>query len=315
MRHIWVLGGSGLLGSAMKRTVMEEKEVTLFQEPSPLPWTDTSALRQQLAETIDLFANTIGKSDAWELHWMAGRSIMSSSKAELEEETEILSFILDEIQSHKAMQEAEGTIVFASSAGGVYAGSTEETIDESSAVSPLTAYGEEKLRQEELVRAWAKAHQKKSALIARLSTLYGPNQSRGKKQGLLTHIARCILQKKPVEIFVPFDTIRDYIHVRDAAEEILRCLKQVWGSGSVLTKIVASEEPTTVAQIIQLFRHVLRIRPRIITSNNPKSSHYARRMCFRSSVLPRERGKKHTILLCGIAEILASERLAMAKGN
>ncbi len=315
MRHIWILGGGGLLGSATKKALDGEQDITLFSEPKALRWTENTILQQQLSQAIEAFAHTIGTNESWELHWMAGRSIMSSSKAELEEETDILSFLLERIGSHKAMQETEGTIVFASSAGGIYAGSTEETICEASTVSPLSPYGEEKLQQEKLIQTWVKAHPKTSVLIARLSTLYGPNQSRGKKQGLLTHIARSILQKKPVEIFVPFDTIRDYIHVRDAALEILRCLQQVRGSGSIITKIIASEEPTTIAQIIQLFQHALRIRPRIITSSNPRSSHYARRICFRSTVLAEERSRKRTSLLCGIAEILASERLTMAKGT
>lgn len=315
MRHIWVLGGRGLLGSAIKHPLSFEKEVRLFEEPEPFSWTEKTILDLQLQKVIDTFAKSIGEHDSWELHWMAGRSIMSSEKNELEEETRILSFVLEKIGSHPNMQTTEGTIVFASSAGGVYAGSTDETIKESSAACPLSPYGEEKLKQEELIRTWATEHSKTSVLIARLSTLYGPNQSRGKKQGLLTHIARSILQKKPVEIFVPFDTIRDYVHVRDAAAEILRCLRAVRGSDSIVTKIIASEEPTTIAQIIQLFRHALRIRPRIVTSSNPRSSHYARRICFRSTVLVEERNRKRTSLLCGIAEILASERLVMAKGN
>ncbi len=315
MRHVWILGSGGLLGSAMKQSLSEEKQVRIFTEPTPLSWADKTALNRELCEAVDCFAKIIGKDDSWEVYWMAGRSIMSSERTELEQETSILSLLLERIDTHPSICVAEGTIIFASSAGGVYAGSTEETISELSVVSPLSAYGEEKLKQEELIRTWAKSHPTLSVLIARISTLYGPKQSQGKKQGLLTHIARCILRKEPVEIFVPFDTIRDYIHVRDAVEEIKRALENVRGTHAVTMKIVASEEPTTVAQIIQLFRHVTRVRPRIVTSSNPRSSHYARRMCFKSSIFPSKETKKRTSLLLGIAEILSAERLAMAKGK
>lgn len=315
MRHVWILGSGGLLGSTMKHALSEEGDICVFTEPKPLPWTNGTELKRELCETVDSFAHTIGKDDSWEVHWMAGRSVMSSERAELEQETSILSLLLERISTHTSMHEAEGTIVFASSAGGVYAGSTEETISESSAVSPLSPYGEEKLKQEELIRTWTETHPKTSVLIARLSTLYGAKQSQGKKQGLLTHIARCILRKEPVEIFVPFDTIRDYIHVRDAVEEIKHALENVRGTHAVTVKIIASEEPTTIAQIIQLFRHATRVRPRIVTSSNPRSSHYAHRMCFRSTVLTERKSKNRTSLLIGIAEILSAERLAMAKGD
>ncbi len=315
MRHVWILGSGGLLGGEMMNILSGEQGSSLFRESTPLPWLEKSALKEKLNEAMDAFAKRIDKNDTWELHWMAGKSIMSSTRSELEEETNILSFVLEAIASQVTMQATEGTIVFASSAGGVYAGSSDDSISESSAVSPLTPYGEEKLKQEEQIRSFASTHPNISVLISRLSTIYGPKQSQGKKQGLLTHIARSILRKKPVEIFVPLDTIRDYIHVRDAAAQMLLALAETRGTKHVVVKIVASEEPTTIAEIIRIFRHVLRIRPRIITSSDSRRSHYTRRICFRSTVLPEVRMKERTSLLCGIAEILASERLAMAKGK
>ena len=61
------------------------------------------------------------------------------------------------------------------------------------------------------------AHASATALVARLSTLYGPGQSRGKPQGLIAHIARGVVRNQPVRIYVPLDTVRDYLAADDAA--------------------------------------------------------------------------------------------------
>lgn len=44
-----------------------------------------------------------------------------------------------------------------------------------------------------------------AALIARISMFYGPGQAKDKQQGLLAHIARCILRNQPIQIYVPYD--------------------------------------------------------------------------------------------------------------
>jgi hypothetical protein len=89
---------------------------------------------------------------------------------------------------------------------------------------------------------------------------------------------------------------------------------QLMQTGSVTIKIIAAEEPTTIAQIVGIFRHITRSMPRIITSGSVLGSHYPHRMSFRSAVLT-DTPKARTGILQGIAEILEYERRSLAAGT
>lgn len=201
----------------------------------------------------------------------------------------------------------------ASSAGAIYAGSPDCLISENTAPAANTAYGREKLRQEDLVRSFADAHGGRAALLARFSTLYGPGQSTGKQQGLIAHIARCILRNRPIQIYVPLDTIRDYINADDAAAGMVAGLRTTSQGPRVLTKIIASEKPTTIAEIISIFKRIARRAPRIITSAGKLTGIYPRTMQFRSVVPPSRPNAQATSLFVGIAQVMAAERGAFVR--
>jgi UDP-glucose 4-epimerase len=202
------------------------------------------------------FAAEVTKTNAdWMIFWAAGRGSIGSSEQEMKAETALLESALSAIGSETGLKQHSGKFFFASSAGGIYAASSDEIITESSKPMPTSAYGKEKLVQEALVSDWGKTMPNTSALLGRISNLYGPNQSKAKQQGLISHIARCVLLHQTVNVYVPLDTIRDYLHVRDAAQLILASM-QLMHIGSIATKIIAAEEPTTIAQIVGIFRHI-----------------------------------------------------------
>ena len=121
-----------------------------------------------------------------------------------------------------------GTLFFASSAGGVYAASqAAPPFDETSPVGALAPYGGEKLAQEALVRELAEAAGV-DMLIGRLSNLYGPGQKLSKPQGLIAHVGRAALRREPVSIYVPLDTIRDYLFAADAGRMVIDAVARRW---------------------------------------------------------------------------------------
>ena len=162
--------------------------------------------------------------------------------------------------------------------------------------------------------AFAQRAPKTSAVIARISTIYGPGQATGKQQGLMAHIARCIVRNRPIQIYVPFDTIRDYIAVDDAAGAMIALAEAAGSSPRVLIKIVASERPSTIAEIVSIYKRLARRTPRVVTSASPLSSLYSRRVQFRSVVGPDCGTSRKTSLLVGIAKVMAAERSAFARG-
>jgi UDP-glucose 4-epimerase len=86
------------------------------------------------------------------------------------------------------------------------------------------------------------------------------------------------------------------------------------GQSRVQTRIVAAELPTTIAEIVSVFKRLARRAPRIVTSANKLGALYSRRVQFRSIVSPKVVARPKTTLLIGIAQLLAAERAAYAGG-
>jgi len=205
-------------------------------------------------------------------------------------------------------------IFFASSAGGVYAASeARQPFDESSPVRALAPYGDAKLVQEALFTNIFEKHGI-DVVIGRFSNLYGPGQNLAKPQGLVTQIGRAALRREPVSIYVPLDTIRDYLYAADAGRMVVAAIecrgreREVGASPDVVTKIFAAEVGTTVASVLGAWRQVLRRPLRVSLGASPVAQLQPRVLSFRSSVWRQVRGQP-TLLTTGI-EALRRDQLA-----
>lgn len=310
----WVLGGRGLLGSALCRALSRD-DTSLFTPPERFCWDQGQKLSSQIAEAVQAFSSRAASAERWEIYWAAGIGTLSSPPEALAPETNAFSNLLRLIESDRRLSGMPGSVTLASSAGAIYAGSPDEIITEKTPPTPASPYAHEKLRQEELLNSFAMAHQGISAFIARISTLYGSGQSTGKPQGLLTQIARSMVRHKSIEIYVPYDTIRDYIAADDAAAAIIETLRSTRTRPHVLIKIIASEKPTTIAEVVSIFKRLTRTAPRIVTSTSRLSGYYSRRVQFRSTVFPEKPLTPRRSLYVGVAELMAAERIAFARNT
>ncbi len=313
MTIAWVLGRTGLLGSALARALRDDG-TELFCPPQAFAWNNDAELPQQVRAAVQAFALRASAAERWEIHWAAGVGTMSSQASVLAPETQALALLLELLQADAGLMARSGSLSFASSAGAIYAGASDEVITEDTAPAPTTAYAEIKLKQEDLVRGFVTANPGTTALIARISTLYGPGQATGKKQGLLGHMARCILRNQPIQIYVPYDTIRDYIDADDAALAIIGLLRSTRPCPDAATRIIASECPTTIAEIVAIFGRVARRAPRVVRSANRLSNLYSRRVQFRSVVSSDYKRVPCKRLPLGIAQIMRAERLVFLRG-
>ena len=255
MKLIWVLGKGGLLGSAIYDSLLREEQI-IYSPKDKFNWTDESSILGQIEKSVDEFANTLTDGQHWHIYWAAGVGTMHSTVPELLLETKIISRLTQLIHSNKILNSVRGCFNFASSAGAVYAGSTELILNETTPVLPMNAYGFEKVKQEELLMAFGRENLGIGIVISRLSTLYGPGQAFGKGQGLIAEIARRILKNQHASIYVPFDTIRDYIYSFDAAKAMIETSNLLSEELGQTIKIIASERPTTIAEIISLFKNI-----------------------------------------------------------
>jgi UDP-glucose 4-epimerase len=314
-RAAWVIGAGGLLGGAVVRAIQRRGDVVLHVVDDDLAWGRNELLAIQWDREVAAFASAVRQAGRWLLVWAAGVSSMSSDADSLELESRALDLLLERLIAEPALRAAPGCLVLASSAGAIYGQSREDFICEASAVAPGTAYAAHKLQQEAKFRRAVALEPGWTTLLARYSTLYGPGQSRDKAQGLITQIARRIVANEVVHIYVPLDTIRDYIFVDDAADRTLDAVDDLLKrAAKVVMKIIAAEQATSIAQLVGVFRRVSRRPVRLVTSVNSLSPLYVRSIRFRSD---EAAGQPHAIcrsLHIGIHQVLEAERVAAFRG-
>jgi UDP-glucose 4-epimerase len=306
MTIAWVIGSTGLLGAALCRTLRQEG-TELFFPTQCFSWHRPQDIPTQMEAAVNNFSRCCENSVQWEIYWAAGIGTMSSAAEVMSTETHALSSLLKLLHADPRLSAIIGRVCFASSAGAIYAGSADEVISENSLPTPTTAYAIEKLRQEELVQRFVAVNPGTFALMARISTLYGPGQATSKKQGLLVYMARSIIRNQPIQIYVPYDTIRDYIDADDAAFAMVVSVRTVNSESRVLTKIIASENSATIAEIVAIFKRLSRRTPLVVRSANKLSNLYSRRVKFKSIVVSEGAFRPGKTLPIGISQLMRAE--------
>lgn len=300
---LWIIGRGGLLGSAVSAAAQRDGRFREWQPAGAFTWADGAALRAECARAAGAFLTFAGGSP-WAVLWAAGIGVVGSPQETLAGDTQALSYFLEALSEAKKTHScAEGTVAIASSAGAVY-GPASHPLSEGSPTRPVSAYGREKLRQEELLKAWA-ATEKCRGLALRFSNLYGARQRPGKAQGFLSRLSKCLIHRTPLHLFVPLATVRDYLHVDDAAASTLASLRAMRSHDKAwAVKIVASGRTTTLAEVIGTFALVAKRRPLLVSAPSPVAAQHPGAVSFRSALWPEADPPPRT-LPAGVAELHA----------
>ena len=321
----WVIGRGGLLGSHVAAALRRSSRFAEWEPASgPFPWADRERLEARLAGAVRGFLTATGSHEAGSVFWCAGAGVVGTPSAEMAAESEtwerFLARLGSELDSGQSGSRRPLALLLASSAGGVYAGSSGVPLTETSPTRPLSPYGEEKLRQERALAHWAEAREEVSILVARIANLYGPGQKGSKPQGLISQMSRCLIHHRPVHIYVPLDTVRDFVFVEDAARALVRWMERLRreakhaGQGVRILKICASERPTTIAALVGAFRRLAKRQFRIVSGLHALSGQHPRRLQFRSTVWAEEPRPDATSLLVGIDRVYRHQ-LALSQGG
>jgi UDP-glucose 4-epimerase len=297
----WLVGAGGLLGTAVARAL----EGPRFEPSRPLRWTDPTlhdALRGAVAE----FAGTVAQGGTnWQLCWCAGAGVVGTRAPDLARESAALQLVLECLREQPSLGGARGSILLASSAGGVHAGVAEQPTTETSPALPLSDYGRTKLAQEQLLAQLTADRPLVSWLVARYSNLYGPGQKLDKPQGLISQLARCAVFSSPAHIFVPLDTIRDYLYADDAGLLTVDALARLAAlePGTRLTKIFASEREASIASLLGIFRSMTKRQLKVVLGVRSVSALQPTKLTFRSGVWRDQIALATTELVDGIARV------------
>lgn len=293
-RAALVVGAGGLLGSAVVRRLAETGRP--FATVS-VPWrTDRAAasLLSALAETIETWDGR-----GVDVLWCAGAAVTGARPEDLAAELATFDAVVDGVLADPTHAPAQ--FFLASSAGGVYAGvDSAPPFTENTPPRALAPYGHGKLALERSAQRMTGAGTR--VLVGRISNLYGPGQDLSKDQGLITRLCRTYLTRDPARIYVSLDTIRDYLFVDDAADLVLDAVDRLAREpgGTLVTKILCSHRPTTIAALLGHCKQVFGPRVPVTLGASPLAHQQARDLRFRSVVWPELDVRPQRTLVSGI---------------
>lgn len=271
--RIWVIGAGGLFGSSLVR--MASTSGIDVTTSTGVPWADPEVACSHLLADARHFLNARHHhSEPWAIAWAAGHVTTASSVESAEEELALFTSFVGglAVLIQEVSPQTRGRFLLASSAGGIYSGASNPPFDSKSPPCPIGPYGTLKLAQE--VSAREHLSPQADITVARLANLYGPGQDLAKLQGLISRLAVSAIHRRPLTMFVPLDTLRDYIFVDDAARLALHWLDATSEPDQI--RVIASGQPTSLGQLISLMQDITHSRIPVAYGMHPSAALQAR---------------------------------------
>ena len=299
-----LVGAGGLLGRGVRASLPGTVVAAAVGWGTPSAGEDLAAAvgtALAAAERLDV---------PWQVCWAAGAGVTGTTAEALALEVATFDAFLGELERRAS---SRGTVLLASSAGGIYAGRQDPPYDEFDAPAPTSAYGRAKLETEERLRAFG-AHSGHRTVVTRIANLYGPGQNLAKPQGLISHLCLSQLTGTPLPIYVPMDTLRDYLFVTDAARMIEQLLDvtRTQDTDHAL-KVLASGRAVTIGALVAECARVFRRRPRVLLAVSPLARYQASDLRLRSRYLPELEALATTTLGAGIDATFEDLRQRIAR--
>lgn len=155
----------------------------------------------------------------------------------------------------QAAQASASCFLFASSNAAV--GEQEPPITEEVASTPLSPYGASKAAGEAYCSAFAKSRGLRTVVL-RFANAYGPHFEH--KTSVIPNFFRSLRRGDPVTLYGDGKQTRDFIHVEDVAQAIVKAIAREDASG---TFQIATETETSISELVRLMHHTTGIEPRI----------------------------------------------------
>ena len=251
MSHVLILGGAGFIGSNLAKGLLREGyRITIADRiiPSEELSKEFDSVKYSIGEFSDLnFIKNLFRQEQVDCVIHLISSLIPSS--------DYRAFINDlSIQNGSGMElirimQENGCnkIVFFSTGGAIYGKNGNRPNLESDAPSPINYYGYSKLIYEEFLKLSSRLNNLQY-LILRPSNPYGKGQNPMGKQGLISVSLGRLINNLPIEIWGDGTVVRDYIHINDLTDALIRLLqKNCWneifnigsGEGKTVNELMA----------------------------------------------------------------------------
>jgi nucleoside-diphosphate-sugar epimerase len=236
-----IVGSSGYIGSRLLPKLPSEKN---FLVPSKSNFTQFLKSAESLK-----FKNVF---------WVAGSQLPADTfEYKLEEHPDLVNLQ----KLIKIVQKSQACFTFLSSGGCVY-GPGSGVFTEASKTFPVNLYGELKLLSEQMI-----ANNLNNYTILRVANVFGVGQKPSRSQGVIPHWLEAIRENRPLTVFGPTHSYRDYIDIDSVINAILLSSK----SSTKGVFNIGSGTKVELATLIEIFEHVLG-RSQSILSLNARTS-------------------------------------------
>jgi UDP-glucose 4-epimerase len=283
METVIVTGGAGFIGSHVVDALLSEGRRVIVVDDLSTGSADNVATEADLeavsivdAGALDAVVDAAAPSAI--LH-LGAQSMVTVSVAEPARDCAVN--VIGTLNVLEAAKRHRAPIVITSTGGALYGNEAPRPTPEDHPPAPLSPYGASKWAGEAYVRTWANSTGV-GHTVCRLANIYGPRQSPHGEAGVVSIISHLLWQGKPPVLYGYGNATRDYVHVRDVAEALLRAQ----GHGGVFN--VSSGRETAVLEIFELLAEAsgAEIEPRL----EPLREGELERSCMDPSHAERELG-------------------------
>lgn len=129
--------------------------------------------------------------------------------------------------------------LIATSSAAVYGETQKLPISENHKTSPLSPYGESKLKMEQLIQSFSKKHNLNSIML-RIFNVYGKGQSQ-EYAGVITKFLERISKNEPLEIFGDGLQTRDFVSINDVVNSIHNSISKIEGRRGTVYNIACGK--------------------------------------------------------------------------
>lgn len=254
-RSVAVLGGTGLIGSAVAHAFLDDgRAVTVLarrapdQRHAPLlegasvvlgDASDPASLRKAL-DGVDHVVAALGTPHPAD----SARAPLAQFEAEIP----VLLGVLDEVRARSGVG-----LTYLSSGGAIYGDVDTLPVSEETECHPVSPYGVTKLAAERYV-LMASRTDGVDVRILRVANAYGALQRPRTGQGIVAALLHAAATGAPVRVFGDGSAVRDYVEVRDVAgavvalealDEVPQVINVGAGTGHRLTDVLEIVEAVT----------------------------------------------------------------------
>jgi len=182
-------------------------------------------------------------------------------------------------------------LIFISSGGTVYGVPRRNPIPEMHPTDPICSYGIHKLAIEKYLHLF-RALKDLDSVVLRVSNIYGEFQNLERPLGAVSHFVHRAVSGKPIEIWGDGTIRRDYIHVDDVVDALL---KSIFYRGPEHLFNVGSSRSVSLNHLLDLIRQ--RVAKEIVVSYKPARGFDVQENVLDSSLAQRELAWKPSITL------------------